>query len=231
MSKTAVAKNGHTKNRVADAMMGAIDSPIAMHAMKVAHLLVTVKGTTPLICHNWDEKTKRQMLDKQQKKAGTGRKIKDPEADFQASLYKTPDGRYGFPARAFKKSCMQAAHKDIGLARSIATPAIKIYGPGRSELVILQGPNGKDAKPKMREDMVRVGSGMNKVPDIRFRGEFSEWSCTLYVELATEYVSVEQFVNLVNRAGFLIGVGEDRGEKGGNFGGYEVENAKDAPAK
>lgn len=227
MSKTATKNgNGHVKNRVADALAEA--PSIAMHAMKVAHLLVEVRGTTPLICHNWDEKTKRQMLDKQQKKAGTGRKIKDPEADFKASLYTTPDGRYGFPARAFKKSCMQAAHKDIGLARSIATPAIKIYGPGRSELVILEGGKaGKAAKPKMREDMVRVGSGLNKVPDIRFRGEFAEWSTVLHVELATEYVSVEQFVNLVNRAGFLIGVGEDRGEKGGNFGGYEVVTAED----
>src|SRR5215475_3718237 len=70
-------------------------------------------GDTPLITHAWSEKAKRQMLNKQLKKASEGRPMRDPEQDFTDSLYEFDDqGNYGFPATAIKEAMLSAAHKD-----------------------------------------------------------------------------------------------------------------------
>lgn len=73
--------------------------------------------------------------------------------------------------------------------------------------------------PEMREDMVRVGMG---VADIRYRGEFKEWSATFQVKYNASAISLEQLVNLFNLGGFACGLGEWRPEKGGAFGMYHV---------
>lgn len=53
-------------------------------------------------CHAWSEKAKRQMLDKQMKKAQSAKEAKSPEQDYHDSLYHLEGGGYGFPAVAFK---------------------------------------------------------------------------------------------------------------------------------
>lgn len=74
----------------------------------IAKLRVHIHGTAPLICHRWSEKAKKQMLDKQMKKATKAKEAKDPERDFRDSLYVMEDGGYGFPAVAFKAAVVRA---------------------------------------------------------------------------------------------------------------------------
>ena len=45
-------------------------------------------GDSPLIVHNWSEKAKKQILDKQMKNATSGRDVRDPEQEFFDSLFK-----------------------------------------------------------------------------------------------------------------------------------------------
>lgn len=73
--------------------------------------------------------------------------------------------------------------------------------------------------PDMREDMCKVGMG---VADIRYRGEFKEWSATFQVKYNASAISLEQLVNLFNLGGFACGLGEWRIEKGGAYGAYHV---------
>ena len=75
-----------------------------------------VKGLSPLISHKWSEKAKKEMLDKQMKKKLTAKQAKNPQAEFESSLYllsngKHPKGPYGFPAVAFKAAAVRAADK------------------------------------------------------------------------------------------------------------------------
>jgi hypothetical protein len=167
-------------------------------------------GDSPLICHAWSAKAKKQMLDAQMKKARQAKEAKDPEQDVRDSLYPHPAGGYGFPAVAFKNAAVDACSSIAGISKVEARGAFHIVG----DLVQIEG------KPSPREDMVRVGMG---TADIRYRGEFREWSTSITVRHNTNVLSVEQIANLFNTAGFAVGVGEWRPQRDGSFGMFHVE--------
>lgn len=181
---------------------------IQLPELALKHLGIHIVGTSPLICHKWSEKAKRQMLDKQLGRAKTGKEPKNPEEDFESSLYRLEDGTFGFPSVAFKAAAVRAGtYADLKM--TFLRGAFHVLG----ELVPIDG------APKPREDMVRVGMG---TADIRYRGEFIDWEAVVPVDLNERALSVEQLVNLFRIAGFAVGVGEWRPEKDGQYGRFEV---------
>lgn len=192
---------------------------------------VTVVGDSPLIVHAWSKKAKELMLDKQTKKATGAKEAKDPTADFQASLYRLADGGYGFPSVAFKSAAVTAITSVAGMTKIAARQAFQILGedvdvPGafagtmaRQNLVRING-----GEPQMREDMVRVGMG---TADLRYRGEFPDWSAALMVRFNANVLSEAQILNILNVSGFAVGVGEWRPERDGQFGLYHVATEQD----
>jgi hypothetical protein len=184
--------------------------PIRLPQLDIRTIEITLAGDSPLICHAWSEKAKREMLDKQMKKAKQAKDAKNPHSDFFGSLYPMPDGDgYGFPAVAFKSAAVDACSHIAGVTKVEARGAFHING----NLIRIDG------TPTMREDMVRVGMG---TADIRYRGEFLDWSCTFCVRYNANVLSPEQICNLFNTAGFAVGVGEWRPEKNGSFGMFHI---------
>lgn len=201
---------------------------VSIPKINIKEFEITLIGDTPLIVHKFDEKTKREMLDKQMGKAKTkGHETKNPIRDFVESMYwiegkpteYTEESFYkaiengaklGFPSIAFK-----AAAATGGYRANVTKNAVTSYGAFHinEELVEIKG------IPEMREDMVRVGMGS---ADIRFRGEFKQWSATFKVRYNTGMMNLEQIVNLFNLGGFTCGVGEWRPEKKGNHGMFHV---------
>ena len=201
---------------------------VSIPAINIHYAKISIVGDSPLIVHKWSEKAKKEILDKQMKKAKTkGHDAKDPVRDFIDSLYwldgepeeKTEEGfakaiqngaRFGFPSVAFKASAVAAGYRS-GVTKNL----VSMYGAFHidGEFVEIKG------FPEMREDMVRVGMG---VADIRYRGEFKEWSAAFPVKYNASAISLEQLVNLFNLGGFACGLGEWRPEKGGAFGMYHV---------
>lgn len=178
--------------------------------------------------HKWSEKAKKEILDKQMKKAGKGKEAKDPVRDFIDSIYwldgepeeKTVDGfneaiksgaMFGLPSVAFKASAVSAGYR-AGVTKNMVTMNGAFHIDG--EFVEIYG------TPEMREDMVRVGMG---VADIRYRGEFKEWYAFFDVKYNASVISLEQLCNLFNLGGFSCGLGEWRPEKGGVNGMFHVE--------
>lgn len=182
-------------------------------SLNIATMTLTLIGDSGLICHAWSEKAKRAMLDKQMKKAKSGREAKDPEADYQSSLYRLGDG-YGFPSVAFKDAAVTACTSTGSITKVAARQAFHVVG----EMVPIEG------EPRMREDMVRVGMG---TADIRYRGEFENWRATLTVRFNANVLSAEQILNLFNTAGFGVGIGEWRPEKDGSHGMFHVATGKE----
>ena len=171
---------------------------------------VRLGGDSPLIVHAWSKKAREEMLAKQMGKAQPKKAPKDPEQDYREAFYYTEDGRYGFPAVAFKAAAVDAASQVSGLTKVFLRGAVHIMG----EMVPIDG------EPRMREDMVRVGMG---TADIRFRPEFPEWATTLTVRFNSRSSTLEQLVHLFGVAGFACGIGEWRPQKDGNFGMFRVE--------
>lgn len=197
---TTATRNG---NHATEAMS------IEVPRIDVRQLQITLIGDSPLISHKWSEKAKKEMLDKQMKKAKTAKEAKDPERDFKESLYVHPEGGYGFPCVAFKAAAVGACRFADGVRMTEARGAFHVNG----ELARIEG------EPTMREDMVRIAMG---TADIRYRGEFREWRTTLDISYNGASLSPAQIINLFNLAGFGVGVGEWRPEKDGPFGRFHV---------
>lgn len=182
---------------------------VSLTGLEVEGIKLRLRGTSPLIVHAWSEKAKKQMLDKQMKRASTAKEAKDPEQDYQACFYYCEDGSYGFPSIAFKAAAVRAGtYSDMKM--TFLRGAFHIDG----EMVPISG------TPRPREDMVRVGMG---TADIRYRPEFPEWSAELNISYNKRALSIEQLVNLFEVAGFAVGIGEWRPEKDGQYGRFEVE--------
>jgi hypothetical protein len=204
-------------------MAPAIAEPLTLNIPKidVRQMQIRLVGDSPLISHAWSEKAKRQMLDKQMKKAKTAKEAKEPFADYVESMYWLSEkpakptekdiavAKFGFPCVAFKAAAVGACRFSDGIKMTEARGAFHVVG----EFTPIEG------SPKMREDMVRVGMG---TADIRFRGEFDPWATELIVSYNGAALSPEQIVNLFNIAGFGVGVGEWRPEKDGSYGRFHV---------
>jgi hypothetical protein len=173
---------------------------------------IRLVGDSPLICHAWSQKAKMMMLQKQMKQAKQAKEAKDPNQDFLDSLYHIEGGGYGFPSVAFKSAAVDACSHIDGITKVEARGAFHIVG----DMVKIEG------TPTPREDMCRVGMG---TADIRYRGEFREWSCEVEIRYNANVLSAEQIINLFETGGFAIGVGEWRPERNGSFGMFHVEAA------
>jgi hypothetical protein len=194
--------------------------PIILPKLDIRTIKIGIVGDSPLIVHRWSEKAIRQMLSKQMGTATAGQEKKDPERDYRDSLYVISaapkgkpfeEGTFGFPTIAFKCAAVEAC---TSLGKNVVTKvaarqAFHVVG----ELARIVG------KPRMREDMVRVGMG---TADIRYRGEFPEWRTELTIRYNARLLSDEQVMNLFNTAGFAVGIGEWRSERDGGFGLFHV---------
>jgi hypothetical protein len=195
-----------------------------------------IVGDTPLITHAWSEKAKREMLDKQQKLDSVGREAKDPEADFRASLYPIdePLGVYGFPATGVKNTLVASAHKDKNIAKVDVRKALFIHGD-MTRLMPAKGGAICDvpllriwgSAPVMREDMVKIGSGLNKVATLSYRGQFTFWAIELRGLFNPYILNKEKLIRIVSDAGIECGVGEWRNERSGLFGSFHIASREE----
>ena len=181
---------------------------------------VPIIGTSPLIVHRWAEKAKRAMLDAQQGKKKV-KEIRDPQADYEDSFYRiaTDDGdKYGFPVLAFKAATIGAARfYDKSVTMTSLRQMLFFRGTytkaDPQQLVEIHG------EPSMREDVVRAGQGT----DLRYRGEFPEWSAELEITYVTSTLSRGSVLSLIDAGGMGCGIGEWRPQKSGEFGTYRID--------
>jgi len=186
---------------------------------------VPITGKTELIVHAWSEKSKRQMLEKQMQKTRAKKEAKDPQADYESSLYRFDNGQggYGLPATAIKAAMISAARAFEGITMTSLKQAIFVEADGFTKdgipLIKIIG------EPRMREDMVRLETG---VADIRYRAGFPVWKAEPRITFNERMISTESIFNLAIEAGYC-GVGEWRptAKKGpGPFGTFELDMAR-----
>jgi hypothetical protein len=199
-------------------------------------------GDTPLITHAWSFKARQEMLSKQLKSAKAGREARDPDQDFHDSLYAMGNDEkgvavWGFPATGVKNSILAVAHKDKGVARTEVMSALFIHArmargvPAKAgaicdlPLIRLWAP-----QPTMREDMVRLGVGLNKTASLAYRGQFWPWAVRITGTINTKVLSPENLAFLLREAGTAHGIGEWRNEKKGMFGAYHLANRAESEA-
>lgn len=198
------------------------DAIITIPAIDIRTFQLRLVGDSPLIVHAWSEKAKREMLEKQMKKATKGKEVRNPFKEFCDSLYwlsEKPDdptmedvqnAKFGFPVVAFKSAAVDGGYQSkVTSNKTTSRGAFHING----EFVEIEG------EPEMREDMVRIGMG---TADLRYRAEFKQWSVVLDIRYNANAMSMEQIINLFNIGGFACGIGEWRPAKDGQYGMFHV---------
>lgn len=188
---------------------------ISLKRIERGRIVIPIEGTAPLIVHRFDEKAKQMMLEAQQTKTRTKKAPKDPEADFERSRYRLPDGGDGFPAVGFKAAMVDSARLFEGVKMTELRAALHVEGEGPDQLIRIQADT-----PRMREDTVRVGMG---TADLRYRAEYHPWTAEIVVNFVPSMLSAESVVAIVDAAG-LGGVGEWRPSKAktGIYGTFRV---------
>lgn len=191
--------------------MAATEKTIALQPIQRETMRVRIIGDSPLLCHRFDEKARKEILEKQMKKAKQAKDVRDPENEFNNARYRLDDGRDGFPSAGIKKAIANAFRFSDGIKKVEIAGAIHVE-PGRELVAIISD------EPLMREDTVKVGMTTH----LRFRPEYRQWAMEFDIVFNARAISPEQIVNLLNIAGFGVGLGEWRPERNGQFGMFHV---------
>lgn len=209
--------------------------------------VIRLIGDTPLIVHKWDEKMKRMLpagkaaygsSDITEKAEHPGMyesfinsmywiKGKPSEYTEEAFMNALENGAvFGFRVESFKQAAIDAAYTKKWIPNKKGVKGLFFIEPDAVDeegyqLVKLQGD-----WPVMREDVV-ILSGISRTPDLRWRGQFTNWFVDLRIRYDADGVyTLQDIINMLNAGGHYNGVGEYRPEKDGQFGMYHVEVRK-----
>ena len=212
--------------------MAANQGTITLPPLNLEKIEALIIGDTPLIVHAWSMKAKQEMLAKQTMKATAGKAAKNPDQDYIDSLYPIEGGGYGFPSVGIKAAMVTACTSIAGVTKVAARQAFRVVGEQalikgarkgltmRQDMVRILG-----SEPEMREDMVKISMG---TADLRYRGQFFPWAIRVSIGYNANVLSAEQLLNLLNCAGFGVGLGEWRSERDGQYGSFHVATDNDA---
>lgn len=213
--------------------MAAKTEILEIKPIEIVKVNLHIVGDTPLIMHAWSEKAKRMMLEAQMGVAkGKKKEFKNPVGDFIDSMYWLTEkpaepteeafeaaiangARFGFPVTAFKQAAISAAYRMQWVKDKMSLRGAFFIDADENGMIEIFSDT-----PIMREDMVKVGMG---TADIRYRGEFRNWSANLTISYnANGVYSLERIVNIINAGGYVCGVGEWRPERDGQNGMFHV---------
>jgi len=187
---------------------------INIKPLKIGSLKIKVIGRTPYMPEPMDMAVLERYDKKKSKQTYTRDDISEDDK-AKEKYYYTQDGKKGIPARAFYNSMIRASSylfdkKDGGMRN--VKEGVNILG----HILPLK------FKKEVRVEHWGRMSGMTKAPRKIIRNSFEDWSCELEVEYNQEQLSPEHIINILNWAGFHIGVGAFRKEKTGNYGSFYV---------
>ena len=201
-------------------------------------LTVPIVGTSPVIVHALSEKMRKEWLEKyitkEDKKNRTEKeeKVRDPTEEYLDSMYYMPGTRdtdkpeYALLASGFHRAMQTVGSmiynqhgKTLGVNATSVQRSVTVHS-------VIDGliPMTTKSGPKMREDWVRIGN--NSTPDLRYRAQFDDWSMTVPIQFDMDVFSAEEVFNMFSRAGMVVGYGDWRLEKGGEFGAWACDAAK-----
>ena len=189
---------------------------IEIRPPQVETVLLRIVGDTPLIVHQFAEKSKKQMRDKQEKKAKAQKEARDSDEEFEQAKYKMSNGKDGFPALAVKQAIVGSARFTDDVPMTILRGTVFVTAEEMETGLV----EIKAKKVKKVEDMVRVGMGSS---DFRYRPYYYDWSIDLKIKYDKSVLSLEQVLNLLTRAGLSQGLGDWRPERNGQNGQFHVD--------
>lgn len=228
MAQATTAKNGNAllERATLAAEQAPPPKPVTIRPLNLQTMQIRIRGTAGYLQLRFSEKARKAMRDKMEQGSlvrSRNKAARDFEADYQASMYTTADGRHGIPASAFRNAAIDTCRL-VGFPMtkakcSIFSVAEDVDMYDGTPLVFIEG------EPEPNEMTVRNSTG---VADIRVRALWKAWSATITLRWDADQFTMDDIVNLVLRAGVQVGIGEGRPDSpksnGLGLGTFEILN-------
>lgn len=179
---------------------------------KIARATIKIQGTAPFVQNKFSKKARDKMMadmaaTKAEKKGKATRPPRNYDEDFRQAQHVSQDGWPGIPCPAFRSAMIDAC-RTVGMVMTRAKMAVFIVPDGfdaddGTPLVRLVS----DAEPERMESLVRNDNGG---ADIRVRPMWRNWGAVVTLEFDSEMITFESVINLLDRAGRQVGIGEGR---------------------
>lgn len=180
-------------------------------AANIVRTTIRIKGTAPLVQNKFSHKARQKMMadmatPKSAKKAKTERPPRDYDDDFVQAQHIAVPGWNGLPCPAFRTAMIDAC-RTVGMVMTRAKMSVFVVPDGfdrddGTPLVRLLAD-----KPERTDSLVRNDNGG---ADIRIRPMWRDWAADVTVEFDADMITAESVINLLDRAGRQVGVGEGR---------------------
>ena len=171
---------------------------------------ISIRGISPFVQLKFSQKAIDQIRATQEAgQASRSKKTKaarDFNADFEGAIHRSEEGWAGIPASAFRMAAIDVCRM-TGAKMTFAKMSVFVNADGFDKtegtpLVRIIG-----GEPEMVLAHVRNQTG---VVDLRARAMWREWAAKISVTWDADQFSLQDIVNLYNRAGMQVGVGEGR---------------------
>jgi hypothetical protein len=177
----------------------------------------TITGTSPLLMHNPLGMAKQN---KGKSKIKKGAQEFDPAEDAEAGTYRTEKGDLYVPSIALR-SCLINGCKGMKIgklgAKTIIAGAVEI-----TDLpCVLYEP--KTRKPISTYEIDTRRAVIQKQGILRSRPKIFPWALDWEIDYDPDFVSPGTIVEILQRAGVLVGLLDYRPEKSGPFGKFTAE--------
>lgn len=186
------------------------EAPV-LYGLKIARLVVTVRGLTPLLVNRFPETAIEQIEASQTGSARMKKAPRNPEVEFNNTRYLDDKGRDCLPAAAFKEAMVRAVSYIDGMAMTEARGAFFVD----ADLIPL-----RCSPPRMHKSRVVLN---RKTTSIAYRACYDEWEADLPISYQENVITAEQLINIIELAGYAVGVGAWRPQCKGQFGRFEIK--------
>jgi hypothetical protein len=189
----------------------------ATKGIQQEQLSVHGKPGSILVVHQFGEKAKKEIRDKQLKKPKKAKEARDTHAEFAAARYVNDKGEESIPVTAIKKALISAATAFDDLTKVALRQALFVFPTAdpASQLVPILNLDGSPAVGVIREDAVTIGVNTR---GLCYRPSYAEWMLAVTVEYNPRLISKEQLLALVDQAGWGVGICEGRPERSSALG-------------
>lgn len=188
----------------------------------MARVTLELKGTTPLLVHNVRLADPQDKITKAIAKI-TAKKRKMTEEDraeverleWYGGLYTNGDAGPVMPTKNIKRCLVETGKvtrqgKDVGRALAFVTLHVPI---------IYDGPQNIDELYEDERFRNRSVVGVQRAKTVRVRPCFPEWSIVTKVEVIETILDVDDVAMILERAGMMEGLGDNRINGYGRFEG------------
>lgn len=200
----------------------------------VSRCIVTIQGDSDLVLNKMDEPTKRQLIDIRKDKA---KSIEKP--DYWDKVITSIHWRDGNPKEFSEKSLVQALKENapcitaFGMKRSLCQAVVRCgldkystkFDSGVNIIAPKQLIPVEFVEHRIEEDIM---TPKKSSPILATLNVFSNWKAKFEIACLDNTCSIPSVVNIINLAGFGIGIGSGRTSGYGRYHVVDVASIVDA---